>query len=111
MSQSQTILVTGGAGFIGSHLVERLLAAKNTVVVIDDLSTGSLANLEAVRTNRRLRFIQSKISACHFRLSGWTTETSRRGLSAHGGPTRRICPLPAQRSDLLTVSVKRFTEM
>jgi UDP-glucose 4-epimerase len=64
MSQSQTILVTGGAGFIGSHLVERLLAGKNTVVVLDDLSTGSLANLESVRTHRRLHFIQSKISAC-----------------------------------------------
>ncbi len=61
---SSHILVTGGAGFIGSHLVERLLADGKTVVVIDDLSTGSLENLRAVKSHPRLRVIQSKISAC-----------------------------------------------
>ena len=58
------VLVTGGAGFIGSHLVERLLADGKSVVVIDDLSTGSLENLQAVRSNPKLRIIQSKISDC-----------------------------------------------
>src|ERR1700690_16934 len=61
---SSHILVTGGAGFIGSHLVERLLTDGKTVVVIDDLSTGSLENLRAVKSHPRLRVIQSKISAC-----------------------------------------------
>lgn len=41
----QKILVTGGAGFIGSHLVERLLAGGVEVIVLDDLSTGRAANL------------------------------------------------------------------
>jgi nucleoside-diphosphate-sugar epimerase len=58
------ILVTGGAGFIGSHLVERLLAEGNSVVVIDDLSTGRLENLREVKAHRALRVIQSTISAC-----------------------------------------------
>ena len=44
-----TVLITGGAGFIGSHLVERLVRDGNSVRVLDDLSTGSLANLSSVR--------------------------------------------------------------
>jgi UDP-glucose 4-epimerase len=64
MKNVKHILVTGGAGFIGSHLVERLLKDGKRVVVIDDLSTGSLDNLRAVKKNPRLRIIQSKISEC-----------------------------------------------
>ncbi|MEI7731012.1 MAG: GDP-mannose 4,6-dehydratase [Verrucomicrobiota bacterium] len=58
------ILVTGGAGFIGSHLVERLLADGHRVVVIDDLSTGRLGNLKSVRRHPRLEIIVSKVSKC-----------------------------------------------
>jgi UDP-glucose 4-epimerase len=64
ISQDAHILVTGGAGFIGSHLVERLLAAGARVTVIDDYSTGNAANLGAVRHSPRLRLIESKVSAC-----------------------------------------------
>ncbi|MDQ3147978.1 MAG: NAD-dependent epimerase/dehydratase family protein [Actinomycetota bacterium] len=46
------MLVTGGAGFIGSNLVERLLAEGHAVDVIDNLSTGSLANLAEARADR-----------------------------------------------------------
>lgn len=61
---SSFVLVTGGAGFIGGHLVERLLKDDKTVVVIDDLSTGDLENLAAVKAHPRLRMIQSTISGC-----------------------------------------------
>jgi len=56
-------LVTGGAGFIGSALTDRLLAEAHTVDVVDDLSTGSLANLASARAGgaRRLSFQQLDI--------------------------------------------------
>jgi len=52
---TQTYLITGGSGFIGSHLTERLLERGDRVIVLDDLSTGSLENLSAVRDNPGLR--------------------------------------------------------
>jgi UDP-glucose 4-epimerase len=52
-------LVTGGAGFIGSHLVERLLADGHEVVVIDDLSMGRLENLASAKGNPKLSFHQA----------------------------------------------------
>jgi dTDP-glucose 4,6-dehydratase len=45
-----TCLVTGGAGFLGSHLCDELLARGNRVICIDNLETGSLANIEHIRT-------------------------------------------------------------
>jgi len=56
------VLVTGGAGFIGSHLVDRLLAMGNEVVVIDDLSVGRRENLKAHVQNPRLHFHVADIS-------------------------------------------------
>ena len=49
MAQVNGVLVCGGAGFIGSHLVDRLLADGQSVEVVDDLSVGSLANLSTAR--------------------------------------------------------------
>jgi UDP-glucose 4-epimerase len=64
MKNKKHILVTGGAGFIGAHLVERLLKDGKSVVVIDDFSTGSLENLRVVKKNPRLKIIRAKISGC-----------------------------------------------
>ena len=50
------VLVTGGAGFIGSHLVDRLIRAEHEVWVLDDLSTGAMANLDHLEANPRLHF-------------------------------------------------------
>lgn len=57
-------LVTGGAGFIGSHLVERLIAEGHAVVVIDDFSTGRRANLAQIAAHPGLRIIEARVSAC-----------------------------------------------
>lgn len=54
-------LITGGAGFIGSHLAERLLALGEEVEVVDDLSTGSIDNIESLKPNPRFRYTISSI--------------------------------------------------
>lgn len=55
------VLVSGAAGFIGSHLVDALLAEGHAVVGVDNLSTGSMANLEHLRTESRFEFCQQDI--------------------------------------------------
>ncbi len=55
-------LITGGAGFIGSHLTEHLLAAGHEVVVLDDLSTGTLDNLSDVIGQPGFRFVRGSVT-------------------------------------------------
>jgi dTDP-glucose 4,6-dehydratase len=55
-------LITGGAGFIGSHLCERFLAEGHEVVAVDNLLTGGLENLDPFRGNPRFRFVGHDIS-------------------------------------------------
>jgi UDP-glucose 4-epimerase len=51
------VLVTGGAGFVGSHLAEALLARGDTVYVLDNLSTGAIDNIEHLKTDRRFHYV------------------------------------------------------
>ena len=57
----QTILVTGAAGFLGSHLCDALVAEGNRVVGVDNLSTGSLANLVQLKDEPKFRFEEKDI--------------------------------------------------
>ena len=58
----QRVLITGGAGFIGSHLAEALVAAGRTVRVLDDLSTGSLRNMAGLAGHARFEFRQGSVT-------------------------------------------------
>ena len=60
--KSPRTLVTGGAGFIGSHLCERLIAEGHTVICIDNLITGRLENLAAIARHKNFTFINADIT-------------------------------------------------
>jgi UDP-N-acetylglucosamine/UDP-N-acetylgalactosamine 4-epimerase len=61
MIKNKVVLVTGGAGFIGSNLCESLLANKNIVKCLDNLSTGKKENIEPFLSNPNFTFIQGDI--------------------------------------------------
>jgi UDP-glucose 4-epimerase len=54
-------LITGGAGFIGSHLADRLVQEGDRVIVLDDLSTGSLANIAQLLPSPLFRFVEGSV--------------------------------------------------
>lgn len=62
--QSKHVLVTGGSGFIGSHLTDRLVAAGARVTIIDDLSTGDTDNIADHLESGAVNFIHSTVSQC-----------------------------------------------
>ena len=55
------VLVTGGAGFLGSHLCDLLITRGHTVVSLDDLSTGSCTNIEHLQTSPEFSFIEASV--------------------------------------------------
>lgn len=55
------ILVTGGAGFLGSHLISRLIEMEHEVVCLDNLHTGKMQNIVEFRKNRNFKFIQQDV--------------------------------------------------
>lgn len=61
MRQLKKVLITGGAGFIGSHLCEALLSAAVEVYVVDNLSTGSWGNIESFLPSASFHFVQADI--------------------------------------------------
>src|SRR5215203_1806367 len=61
-SNQPVTVVTGGAGFLGSHLTDRLLAEGHRVIAIDNFITGNVANIEHLAGNENYRFIKHNVS-------------------------------------------------
>ncbi len=59
-------MITGGAGFLGSHLCDELLARGHRVICVDNFETGSLANIEHIRDPDRFRYVQADIIEPYF---------------------------------------------
>ena len=65
--KSKTVLVTGGAGFIGSHLCKRLLNDDHKVICLDNLFTGSLNNIKSFKGNNNFEFVNHDITKPYYR--------------------------------------------
>ena len=59
------VLITGGAGFIGSHLAERLVNRGDHVTIVDDLSTGSIHNIKALKTSNNFEYFINSVTNEH----------------------------------------------
>jgi UDP-glucose 4-epimerase len=86
--KSVKFLVTGGAGFIGSHLVDRFMVGGYGVTVIDCLSSGSVENVERWLNDPRFRFVKEDLKGP----GGWMEEFRgyRRGLPLRRQPGGQI---------------------
>jgi UDP-glucose 4-epimerase len=58
----RTVFITGGSGFIGGHLTEALLARGDTVLALDDLSTGASSNIQSFRNHERYHFARASLN-------------------------------------------------
>jgi dTDP-glucose 4,6-dehydratase len=62
MSKRPTTVITGGAGFLGSHLADYLLARDHEVIALDNLITGNVANIEHLAGNKQFKFIEHDVT-------------------------------------------------
>ena len=65
--KKKTILITGGAGFIGTHLCKRLLNENHKVISLDNLFTGSLENIESLKNDVNFEFVNHDITKPYYR--------------------------------------------
>ena len=82
---SQRAVITGGAGFLGSHLCERFLAEGWSVLCIDNLLTGNRANIEHLLDDERFEFMEHDVTK-YIEVDG---EDEAARMKAHGGAVQR----------------------
>lgn len=101
--EKRTVVVTGGAGFIGSHLCERLLAGGHQVICIDNLITSDISNIEPLLKNPDFEFIKLDINET-FDLESFP-ETARFKLNVRGLQEiyHLACPTSAKKFDNLRI--------
>lgn len=80
------IIITGGAGFIGSHLAEFLIKKKHKIIIIDNLSTGRLSNIKTFKN--KVRFVKADIS----KLGKWTENFKNAKVVFHLAALADIVP-------------------
>lgn len=73
------VLVTGGAGFLGSHLVDKLMSSGYNVTVVDNLSSGSLKNIKNWINNSRFKFVNEDLK----KYGGWVEELKNIDIVFH----------------------------
>ncbi len=71
MSAEKRVLVTGGAGFLGSHLCDRLIADGHEVICLDNLFTGSKGNIQHLLTHPRFQFVKHDVQQPFFAKVDW----------------------------------------
>jgi UDP-glucuronate decarboxylase len=100
MTQPKRILVTGGAGFLGSHLCERLIAEGHEVVCLDNFFTGRRANVEHLLSNPRFELFRHDVGhrltmeveqIFHLACPASPVHYQRNPHRPNGRAVRRIC--------------------
>lgn len=85
--EGKTALVTGGAGFIGSHIVERLLSLKCNVIALDDMSAGKYNNIDIFKDNSNYSFINKSITE----KNGWDFLSNVDYIFDNAASKKNIC--------------------
>lgn len=92
MAHKKRVLVTGGAGFLGSHLCKRLVAEEYDVICMDNLRTGSLANIASLENESSFEYIDHDVTT-YIRISGGLDEIYHFASPASPADFERI-PIP-----------------
>lgn len=93
------ILITGGAGFIGSHLAEHLLKKKNKITIIDNFSTGNLSNIQEIKN--KVEIIRADVS----KIGTWGDSFKNKDIIFHLAALSDIVPSVENPSDYFNSNV------